>query len=419
MLLLDIDRFKVINDSLGHIIGDKVLVAVGKQLDRSLRAGDVIARTDGTGQAVTFARLGGDEFAVLIENVQSSTVAARIALRILASFEAPFTVDNHEIFLTTSIGVAVTTPDYQRPEEVLRDADIALYRAKHQGKGNYAVFDCTMNARATERLHLETELRHAVKRGEFRVFYQPIVQLATGKVVGLEALVRWFNADRGMVSPADFIPVAEETGLILPIGQWVLMEACRQVQDWHEQAADGMPYQINVNLSARQFQQANLIDQVSTVLQETGLPARCLKLEITETVVMEDIEVTGTKLAALKDLGVQVAIDDFGTGYSSLNYLKRFPVNILKLDRAFVAGIVEDAGDAAIAQAIVTLAHTLGLEVTAEGIETNEVLVRLRELGCEYGQGYLFARPLPADAVEAYMRNHRLPPIDKPAHTGS
>lgn len=392
VLFVDVDRFKVVNDSLGHDVGDTLLVQVATRLRGCIREGD------------TAARFGGDEFAILLEEVGGVDKAIRIADRIREAMAAPFHGADHELFLTTSIGIAVNDKETDEPLDLLRYADAAMYRAKQGGRARYAVFDQSMTTATIARLELENDLRHAIDRGEFRVFYQPKVELASGRLAEMEALVRWQHPTRGLVPPLEFIPLAEETGLILQIGEWVMAESCRQTRAWHQAFPSSPQLVISVNLSARQFQQATLIETVARVLRETGLPPSSLKLEITESVIMEDGQATIGKLRELKDLGVKLSIDDFGTGYSSLSYLKRFPVDNLKVDRAFVTGLGRNTEDTAIVQAITTLAHTLGLSVTAEGVETADELAHLHALGCELGQGYFFAKPLETKSAEVLVR---------------
>ena len=391
VLFLDLDRFKVINDSLGHSVGDQLLVEVSRRLLTCLRPAD------------TVARLGGDEFAILLEDVERVNGATWVAERIAAQLETPFSFEGREVFVTTSIGIALSHAGEAGPEEIVRDADLAMYHAKNKGKARYEVFDGGMNAPAIQRLDLEIDLRSAVARQEFRIYYQPVVALETGRITEVEALIRWEHRQRGLLPPSDFITLTEETGLIVPIGRWVLTEACRQARAWQAEYPADPPLVMSVNLSARQFQQPNLVQEIAQALRQSGLNPASLKLEITESVVMHDAPSTLAKLHALKELGVQLAIDDFGTGYSSLGYLKRFPVDTLKIDQSFVKGLGHDAEDTAIVSAVITVAKSLNLDVTAEGIETEEQLAQLRALGCDRGQGYYFAKPLAADPMRAFF----------------
>ena len=391
VLFLDLDNFKVVNDSLGHELGDRLLVGVAERLRACLRAED------------TAARLGGDEFTVLLENLVDDGQPIEVTQRIAAQLSQPIRLNGRELVPTCSIGIAVSAPGRDRPDTLLRNADLAMYRAKANGKARYAVFDPSMNTDALERLELEGDLRHALELRQLRVVYQPIVTLASGRVSELEALLRWDHPARGVVLPADFIPLAEATGLIVEIGQWVLEEACRRARAWQLAHPADAQLTISVNLSARQFLNPDLIDDIARTLRDTDLAPSCLKLEITESVLMHDTDGTVAKLWALKRLGVRLAIDDFGTGYSSLSYLKLFPVDTLKIDRSFVSGLGQDSNDTAIVRSVVALAKSLNLAVTGEGIETAEQLGHLRALGCDLGQGYLFAKPLAADDVGALL----------------
>ena len=390
VLFLDLDRFKVVNDSLGHGVGDQLLIGVSQRLAACLRPED------------TIARLGGDEFAILLEDVKDDKGPTSVADRLTGELQQPFVVEGREVVITVSIGIAMSTARRMTPEDILRDAELAMYHAKGKGKARYEVFDKSMNAPAKERMDLELDLRNAVARGEFILHYQPVVELPTGRITEVEALVRWKHPQRGLLFPADFVGLSEETGLIVPLGRWVLHEACRQTRQW-QLAAPATKLAISVNLSARQLQQPGLVDEIGEVLRETRLDPGALRLEITETVVMHDAPITLAKLEALKALGVQLAIDDFGTGYSSLGYLKRFPVDTLKIDRSFVKGIGRDVEDSAIVRAVITVAKSLGLSVTAEGIETADQLDQLRTLGCDHGQGYFFAKPMTSDRVPAFL----------------
>jgi diguanylate cyclase (GGDEF)-like protein len=389
VLFLDLDRFKLVNDSLGHAAGDLLLINVAGRLKGCLRAED------------TVARFGGDEFAILLSQLDEPSGTLLTAERIIRALDAPFHLEGHDVVTATSIGIVTNTPDHS-PADMVRDADAALYRAKAKGRGRYEVFDETMNARALERLELEADLRAALARNEFTVYYQPKINLATGHLEGMEALVRWQHPRRGLVSPDAFIPLAEETGLIRPIGQWVLEEACRQTKRWLDHNPD-LALVTSVNLSARQFQQPTLVEDVTQALRQSGVSPWCMQLEITESVAMEDAEAAVTILQQLKALGLQLAIDDFGTGYSSLAYLKRFPVDELKIDRAFVSGLMHESEDASIVNAVASLGHALNLSIVAEGIETAEESHHVHTLGCEVGQGYYFARPLPRAEADVFV----------------
>ena len=386
VLFLDLDRFKNVNDSLGHSYGDLLLVAFAERLERTLRPVD------------TLARFGGDEFAILLSGIVDTTDAVRVSERIHSELSLPFDLNRNSTFASASIGIASSSSGYDRPEDILRDADIAMYRAKENGKARYEMFDQGMHARAVSRLQLESDLRQAVEEKQFSVFYQPIVALETGHLSGFEALVRWNHPRRGIVTPSDFVPVAEETGLIVPIGEWVLEEACKKIKEWQTTSAAHRGLSLSVNLSARQLSQPDLVERIQRALNISKLHPHFLKLELTESVVMDNAEAAAQMLKRLRALGVQLSIDDFGTGYSSLSYLHRFPVNYLKIDRSFVMRMTTD-NDNAIVKTISTLAHNLGMEVIAEGVETEEQCRQLKALGCEYGQGYLFSRPVNAEAA--------------------
>ena len=402
-LFLDLDRFKTINDSLGHMVGDQLLVGIARRLESCLRPGD------------TVARLGGDEFTILLEDLTDAGEAAEIAGRVQAELSAPFVLSGHEVFTTASIGIALSAIGYEQAEDLLRDADTAMYRAKTLGKKRHEMFDRAMHDRAMSLLQLETDLRRAVERNEFVLQYQPIISVETYMIQGFEALVRWQHPERGFIQPAEFIPMAEETGLIIPIGQWVLNEACRQMREWQGNLFVGAPLTMSVNLSGKQFTQPDLIEQISRTLRETGLAPRNLKLEITESMVMENIETTVGMLQQIRALGVELSIDDFGTGYSSLSYLHRFPINTLKIDRSFVSSMNDNTENFEIVRTIITLARSLEMDVIAEGVETRSQLEQLRNLECDYAQGYLLSRPLSAkDAAELLNKVYAYTPAPVP-----
>lgn len=385
VLFIDLDRFKVINDSLGHMLGDQLLIAIAKRFSRCLRPSD------------TIARLGGDEFVILLEDIKDETAVTFVAERIHQELSLPFNLEAHEVFTAASIGIAYGSKVYARPEELLRDADTAMYRAKEQGRGRYEIFNPGMHTHAVALLQLETDLRRALERQELLLHYQPIVSLRTQQIVGFEALLRWQHPKRGMVSPAEFIPIAEETGLIIPIGRWVLQAACHQMQHW-QQRFSVQHLTMSVNLSSKQFTPC-LISEVKQILAETGLKASCLKLEITESVLMENAEVAIGTLSRLRESGLHLAIDDFGTGYSSLSYLHQFPIDTLKIDRSFISKIDTDGEQLAIVRTIITLAWNLGMEVVAEGVETPKQLAQLKALHCDHAQGYFFFKPVDAASV--------------------
>ena len=385
VLFLDLDNFKVVNDSLGHLVGDELLISVAQQLVQLIRDTDIAAR------------LGGDEFVILLEEIAHIQDVVIIAERILATLRQPFSVAEREVIITTSIGIVSGDASYERAVDVLRDADLAMYRAKHSGRAQYAIFDPTMHFRVTQRLHLEQDLRKAVERSELLLYYQPIVDLETLQLVGFEALVRWQHPQRGLVSPSEFIAIAEETGLIKPIGQWVLSTACQQLADWQRQHPH-KPLKMSVNLSVQQLQPA-LISQIEAVLAASQISPDALVLELTESMLAQNIEITQDLLEQVKQLGPRLSIDDFGTGYSSLSYLSHLPVDHLKIDRAFVSPGQTDIRNQVIAESIVALSDLLGLGGIAEGIETPGQLDWLKQLGCQEGQGYLFSAPVPAEVA--------------------
>lgn len=391
VIFLDLDRFKVVNDSLGHESGDLLLAQVSRRVRHSVRPED------------TLARLSGDEFIVLLEDLQQASDGIKIAERITEAFADPFVVEGQEIYTTCSMGFTLTSGTDTVASELIRDAEVAMYRAKARGEGSIEIFDASMNAQARERFQLESELRRGLERKEFILYYQPLVGLESGQIEGWEALIRWKHPERGMVPPLDFIPLAEETGLIVPLGKWVLEEAVRQATLWNDRFASVPAHLMSVNISGRQFQQRDLVAIVSGSLLATGYSPSCLKLEITESVMMRDPQSSLESMKALSGMDVHLVIDDFGTGYSSLSYLKRFPVDTLKVDKSFVDGLGKDPESSAIVSAVISMAKSLGMRVTAEGIETAEQLALLRELKCDQGQGYFFSRPLPAEPAEELL----------------
>ena len=392
VLFTDLDRFKVVNDSLGHATGDELLKAITRRIERCIRPGD------------TLARLGGDEFTILVDDIGDASDATRVADRIQHELAQPFNLGGHEVFTSASIGIALSASGYQAADDLLRDADIAMYRAKALGKARYEVFDTAMHAHAKALLELETDLRRAVERAEFQLLYQPLVTLDTGRITGFEAVVRWEHPARGTIGPAGFIPIAEETGLIIPIGRWVLREACRQMRVWQDRYPAFADLTVSVNLSGRQFAQPTLVNEIGQALQETGLDPHRLRIEITESVVMENAVSAMAMIDQLRALEVKIDVDDFGTGYSSLSYLQRFDIDNLKIDRSFVSNIDGPGGEnAEIVRTIVTLAHHLGMDAVAEGVETADQVALLKELGCLKVQGFLFSKPLTAPEAEQLL----------------
>jgi diguanylate cyclase (GGDEF)-like protein/PAS domain S-box-containing protein len=400
VLFLDLDGFKMINDSLGHVIGDQLLVGVANRLEKCLRVSDTVTRIE---KLFTLARLGGDEFTILLDQVKDLSDATLVAERIMKAIAAPFSLDGKKLFTSVSIGIALSNIGYDKPEDLLRDADTAMYRAKTLGKGRYEVFDLDMRASVIARLQLETDLRSALEREEFQNFYQPIVCLDSGRITGFEALLRWQHPTRGLLQPIDFIRVAEETGIIREIGWWNLQKACRQISAWNACRNASSPLTMSVNVSAKQFLQPNLAAEIGKLLHEVGLPPDTLKLEITESTVMADPSAAVEMLLQIKSLGVQLSIDDFGTGYSSLSYLHRFPLNTLKIDRSFTKAIGQGGDSMEIVRTILPMANSLRLNVVAEGVETAEQLAMLRKLRCEYAQGYYFSKPVTADEAGALL----------------
>ncbi len=390
VLFLDVDRFKHVNDSLGHLAGDLLLVSMARRLESMLRPGD------------TIARLGGDEFAILID-VSLPDAAERVAQRIHKELAVPFNVDGHEGLATVSVGIAAVSASHQRPEDILRDADIAMYQAKVGGRGGLQVFDKQMRTQAAAMLKFESDLSQAVKREELRLHYQPMVSFAEDHIVGFEALLRWQHPEGGLIFPEEIISVAEDTGLIVPIGRWVMEAACSQMAECQSRHKETRDLSMSINLSSEQIMQADFVDVIVQVLDRTGLNPSCLRLELTESVIMENAESVVAKLSELRSLGVQVHVDDFGTGYSSLSYLQRLPVDTLKIDRSFVSQLGIRMESTEIVGAIIKLAQNLGLSVAAEGVETAEQAAGLKALDCEYGQGFFYYRPLESSAIEALL----------------
>ncbi|MHC4414941.1 MAG: putative bifunctional diguanylate cyclase/phosphodiesterase [Planctomycetota bacterium] len=401
VLFLDFDRFKIINDSLGHEIGDQLLMGIANRLTTTLRAPDRIAHlADGH----LPARLGGDEFVILLDGVGSIEDAVAVADRLQQELSTPHAIGDHQVTSTASIGIVASAAHYQRADDVLRDADTAMYHAKTTGKARHVVFDPGMHHEVVERLKLEEDLRRAVDQKDLKLDYQPIVSLTTGRLMGFEALLRWTHEGRGRVSPAEFVALAEEIGLIVPIGRWVLAEAARQLKCWHEQFPLNPPLTMNVNLSRRQLSQPDLVQVVQEILANTGIEPASLKLEITEGAIMASPEHVTPLLNRLQGLGVRLCMDDFGTGHSSLSCLHRFPIDALKIDRTFVLNTDENREYAAVIHAIITLAHTLNMHVVGEGVETAGQLAQLQALECDHAQGYYFAESLSAEAAEEFMR---------------
>lgn len=403
LLFLDFDRFKVINDSLGHTIGDQLLVAGARRLETCLRGID------------TIARMGGDEFVILIEHIESPRDAIRVAERVQEALKPPFTVQGHEVFISASTGIVMGNLGYESAEDALRDADIAMYRSKALGRSRYELFDPDLRSRAVARLELETDMRRAIERNEFVIHYQPILSLSSSHITGFEALIRWQHPTLGLTAPVDFIPVAEETGLIVPIGQWVLRESCRQMKDWQDRGICDKNLTISVNMSSKQFSQPELPDQIEEILRDTGLNIACLRLEITESVIMEAVESTTNMLKRLKAMGLQLDVDDFGTGYSSLSYLQQLPIDAVKIDRSFISKMELNGSNHGIVQAIVSLAHNLGMHVIAEGVEESRQMEWLQAMQCEQAQGFLFHRPMDSGMITGLLVEHSQDQPGQPA----
>jgi diguanylate cyclase (GGDEF)-like protein len=392
VLFLDLDRFKDVNDNLGHFAGDELLRAVARRLEACIRPED------------TVARLSGDEFAILLESITDISDAGRVAERIEEALSFPINLAGAEVTTSASMGIVTSSMAHDQPEQLLRSADMAMYRAKAAGRARYEMFDRAMHTDALERLRLETDLRRAVELGEFVLHYQPLVSLRTGRVTGLEALVRWQHPDRGMIHPGDFITVAEETGLIVPIGKWVLFEACRQIKEWQTAHPRKDPLTIGINLSTKQFSQPDLLDQVRSALETTGASASSLRFEIQESAIIDKGRSAIAILSRIRELGAQVYLDDFGTGYSSLSYLHGLPIDAIKIDRAFISSMDTDDKNLRLVRTILTLAEIVGVRAEAEGISTSEQLRELRALNCEQGQGYLFSAPIPREAVDEVLQ---------------
>ena len=394
---LDCDRFKIVNDSLGHQAGDELLIAISDRLKSVLRREDLLVR------------LGGDEFVILIDRLTETRSDTQLAERILNSFTLPFNVRERDIFISFSIGIVIECSTYNDPEELLRDADTAMYQAKASGKDQYQIFEPSMYEAVRHRLQLETDLRKAIQHQEFVLHYQPIVELGTGIIIGAEALIRWHHPAQGLISPEQFIPIAEETGFILKLGHWALQEACHQLGEWQKQHVVDPSFSISVNVSAWQFAQSDFIKQIDAVLAETQLDSQCLKLEITETVIMKNLASAAEVICNLHERSIQISIDDFGTGYSSLSYLHSFPVDTLKIDRSFIQRLHKTESNLGLLTAIVQIAKTMGMNLIAEGIETKEQLMQLKLLGCQFGQGYLFSKPLLSEEIADFLSNSLYP----------
>ena len=412
VLLIDVDEFKIVNDSLGHTAGDELLIRIGQRLKEVVRRTDTVSRPHNSGvreQTIhgdTLARLGGDEFTILLDDIRDPIEAVRVAERMQAELASPFVVNQQKIVVSASIGIAASTSPHTQAEDLLRDADIAMYRAKRAGKARCEVSDTAMHADAVKRLRLETDLRRALEQGEFRVYYQPIVSLQTAKITGFEALTRWQRPE-GVLSPMEFIAVAEETGLIIPMNRQLLREACQHLQSWQSEFPSSPPLSMSVNLTSKEFAQPDLVGEIRKSLDQTGLDPGCLQLEITETIAMDDAEKSGHVLSQLKALGARLSIDDFGTGHSSLSRLRRIPVDTLKIDRTFISHMDTDPESREIVRIIIMLAHNLGLKVVAEGTETEEQVNLLKQLNCEMAQGYFYARPADGQAMAKLLTSNQ------------
>jgi diguanylate cyclase (GGDEF)-like protein len=412
VLFIDLDRFKLVNDSLGHIIGDKLLVEIARRLEASIRATDTISRVAGSSRV---ARFGGDEFALFLNDIKDISSATRVANRIQDELQKPVNIDGHELYTSASIGIALSASGYERAEDILRDADSAMYRAKATGRAHAEIFDDEMHKTVTEVLQLESDLRVAVEEEQFMIYYQPIVSAADSWITGAEALIRWNHPEQGLISPMDFIPIAEEIGLISTIGEWVLRTACAQNKTWQDAGYPNLL--MKVNFSSRQFKDENLTEIVTKVIKETGMPAQLLDVEITESIAMADTSIR--TLNQLTAMGLHTSIDDFGTGYSSLGSLTRFPINTIKIDRTFIKDITIDVNAEAIIKAIIAMAHSLKMEVVAEGVETEEQLAFLQSEKCDKIQGYLFSRPVPEEEFRKLLEQNKISPSPINKHSAS
>jgi diguanylate cyclase (GGDEF)-like protein len=401
VLFLDMDRFKIINDSLGHLVGDKLLIAVGFKLTECIRPGD------------TVARLGGDEFSLLLDDVNGLNDAVYIANRIHQKLSIPLMIEGHEVYASVSIGIALGSELYERAEEVLRDADIAMYEAKKRGNSCTEIFDTRMHAGVLDRIQLESELHGVIDHDELTLVYQPILNLNTLRLIGFEALVRWNHPTRGMVYPAEFIPLAEHTGLIIKIGEWILREACRELGLLQRRFPSQPPMRMSINISGKQFAQENLADLVAAIIQETGIDPSSLTIEITESIIMDNIDVAIATMNRLRAMGVHIHIDDFGTGYSSLSYLHSLPIDALKIDRSFINKLTVNGENAEIILSIISLAKSLNFDVIAEGVELAHQLEQMKGMECRLGQGYLFSKPMAPGAIEAWMLAEEFKTSDK------
>jgi diguanylate cyclase (GGDEF)-like protein/PAS domain S-box-containing protein len=397
VLFMDLDRFKILNDSLGHLAGDRLLVEVGRRVASVIRPGD------------TVSRFGGDEFTLLLDDIRAESDAVQVVDRVQKSLETPIRIEGHDVVLSISVGIALGGAEYERAEEVLRDADLAMYQAKSKGGARHETFNPSMHASALSRLRIETELRHAIERGEIVIYYQPVMSFSDGRIAGFEALARWSSPTRGLVPPSEFIRLAEDAGLIIPLDRLVLRGASLQLRRWRERFPRVRPFSVGVNLSGRQFVQRDLVEHVRDVIRENGLEPGCLNLEITESVLLDGSAHVAETLQALHDAGARISLDDFGTGYSSLSYLHRFPIDILKIDRSFVSSMRPGGEGEEIVRTILTLAQGLDLQVVAEGVETREQADALRRLRCDYAQGYLYSRPITAEAAEALLQKEGNP----------